>query len=127
MKTLVKMMLAMLTVSFFKAQALECKITNANELVWIESIHINESSGEITLTEHEAQGKHVYKTRLVDFSGGRYTFNLKPQEASGVTNMFLLFESFGKWRLINAGVEQKNGATVLRAIEEAKEYSCSKK
>lgn len=122
-----KLVLILLAVSFPKAQALECKSANSNEWQWIESIHINESNGEITLTETEAQGKHVYKTKLVDFSDDRYTFNLNPQEGSGVTNMFVLFKSFEKWRLINAGVEQKNGTTVLRAIEESKEYNCVKK
>lgn len=127
MKILIKIVLTLLVVIFSNAHALECKIANSNEWQWIESIHINESNGEITLTETEAQGKHVYKTKLVDFSDDRYTFNLNPQEGSGVTNMFVLFKSFGKWRLINAGVEKKNGTTVLRAIEEAKEYNCVKK
>ena len=122
-----KISLYILIVYISKAYALECKIANPNEWFWIDSIHINESNGEITLTESESQGKHVYKTRLVDFSDDRYTFNLEPQEGSGVTNMFLLFKSFDEWRLISTGVEEKKGVTVLRAIDESKKYNCFKK
>jgi hypothetical protein len=91
---------------------------------WISSIHINVLKGEVTLTESEDQGKKVFKTSLVDVSGDRYTFNLSPQEHSGVTNMFLLHRSFDKWWLLGVGVEEKNGTTVLRGMDEGKEYNC---
>ena len=112
---------------FSKAYALECKIADPSSYAWIASIHINEANGGITLIESEAIGKRVYKTKLVDLSDDRYTFNLSPQENSGVKNIFLLFKSLDKWRLINAGIEDKKGTMVLRAIEGSKEYNCFKK
>jgi hypothetical protein len=127
MKNLIKITLWCVVLQFSSAQALECNIVNPSDYAWIVAIHINESNGEITLTESEAQGKKVYKTKLIDVSSDRYTFNLSPQENSGVTNMFLLFKTFGRWRLLDVGVEEKSGTTVLRAVGESNEYKCVKK
>lgn len=127
MKNLIKISLLYVVLQFSNAHALECKIVNPSNYAWIASIHINESNGDITLTESEAQGKKVFKTKLVDVSDDRYTFNLSPQENSGVTNMFLLFKSFDRWRLLNVGVEDKSGTTILRAVDESNEYKCVKK
>ena len=110
------------------AGSTELSCTPQDKTYWIRSVRINVPSNKVWLQVQDDDHTHEMKLIHVgpeQFGARTYHFNWTVEGAADpVVNAFKLFRAMNEWRLIDVGMESRNGTLVLKALGASQIMDC---